>query len=193
MDSHHQARRAKRIGSTTNHLGPSCSFQGCGRTAVSKTLCDTHYHQKRSGKELQAIGRHGGRDHQPVEPRFFSKISKESRHPDHGECWIWVGSIHRKSGYGQFYMHGRPHRAHRASYLHFVGPIPAKEHVHHKCSQRACVNPDHLQLSTQRENNAEMFARRAYLAKIAELERENKRLVRRNNTLRRALDRFKPS
>ena len=44
--------------------------------------------------------------------------------------------------------------------------------VHHKCANRACCNPEHLELATNRENVAEMFARKAYEARIAELEEE---------------------
>jgi hypothetical protein len=37
---------------------------------------------------------------------------------------------------------------------------------------RTCVNPAHLQAVTQQENAAEMLERKAYLARIAELEAE---------------------
>lgn len=87
--------------------------------------------------------------------------------------------------YGQFNMHGRVHQAHRAAWLHFVGPIPDGEHIHHKCGETRCVNPEHLQLSTQRENNAEMFARRALNARIAAGERVIKQLRRSNARLTR--------
>ena len=42
--------------------------------------------------------------------------------------------------------------------------------AHHKCANNRCVNPDHLQPVTERENTAEMFARKSYIDRIAELE-----------------------
>jgi len=187
----HEASLVYKKNTTKTHAahktnsGGECRFSKCDRGAVAKKLCDTHYRQKLSGKPLQKIKNHGGREYQPVESRFFAKIKKTLNHPKHGECWIWIGGLQSNMKYGQFHMHGRVHQAHRAAYLHFVGPIPKNEHVHHKCGETLCVNPDHLQLSTQRENNAEMFARRALQARIAECEKTIAKLERSNKRLRR--------
>ncbi len=40
----------------------------------------------------------------------------------------------------------------RFAYAQFVGPIPDGWSVHHKCNNRICCNPAHLQALTQREN-----------------------------------------
>jgi hypothetical protein len=42
--------------------------------------------------------------------------------------------------------------AHRWSYEHFVGPIPEGLHIDHLCRVRRCVNPDHLEPVTPKEN-----------------------------------------
>ena len=42
--------------------------------------------------------------------------------------------------------------AHRHYYERVRGPIPANRQVDHLCRVRACVNPDHLELVTAREN-----------------------------------------
>lgn len=42
--------------------------------------------------------------------------------------------------------------AHRISYEHFTGPIPAGLHLDHLCRNRACVNPEHCEPVTCREN-----------------------------------------
>ena len=42
--------------------------------------------------------------------------------------------------------------------------------AHHICANTKCVNPEHLQPVTHRDNVAEMLARHSYLNRIAELE-----------------------
>lgn len=75
--------------------------------------------------------------------RIWSLILTE---PNSG-CWIWIGELNH-SGYG---MIDRK-KAHRAVYEHFVGPIPDGLTIDHLCRVRCCVNPDHLEPVTNREN-----------------------------------------
>ena len=64
-------------------------------------------------------------------------------------CWLWTGRIDR-GGYGRYGENGGG--AHRTSYEWFVGPIPDGLHIDHLCRVRRCVNPDHLEPVTCREN-----------------------------------------
>ncbi len=100
-----------------------------------------------------------------------------------GECWIWTGSK-TPQGYGGTYFDGKKLKSHRAAYETWVGPIPRDMTVHHKCANTSCCNPEHLELATQRENTAEMFARKAYEARIAELEERVSALEAENAELR---------
>lgn len=43
-------------------------------------------------------------------------------------------------------------RAHRWSYAHRVGPIPAGLEVDHRCNNRRCVRPSHLAAVTHAAN-----------------------------------------
>jgi len=69
-------------------------------------------------------------------------------------CWFWTGPMWGGSGEdGQSY--GRTSRgryAHRFSYEMAKGPIPAGMELDHLCRNRLCVNPDHLEPVTHREN-----------------------------------------
>jgi hypothetical protein len=93
--------------------------------------------------------------HQPVitRDRIESKYEPE---PMSG-CWLWIGTI-ADTGYGVLSVreekNGKQSRryAHRISYELFVGPIPVGLEIDHKCRVRSCINPDHLEPVTRREN-----------------------------------------
>lgn len=69
-------------------------------------------------------------------------------------CWNWTG-MKSKTGYGQVKRDGRFIFAHRYSYLLHKGEI-GNLFVLHKCDNRICVNPDHLFLGNQKDNQQDM-------------------------------------
>ena len=84
---------------------------------------------------------------------FFTRV----RMGKADECWIWEGPKDR-GGYGK---HSEQHAiiyAHRWSYEHFKGPIPAGFQIDHLCRNRACVNPDHLEAVTKKVNTLRSLA-----------------------------------
>lgn len=79
--------------------------------------------------------------------RFVAKARIYS--PD--ECWEWTGA-QDSNGYGHMRDGARTVKAHRFSYETAVGPIPGGLEIDHLCRNRLCVNPDHLEPVTDREN-----------------------------------------
>lgn len=95
--------------------------------------------------------------------RFLSKVDKtdHQRCVDHG-CWMWTAGTN--FGYGKFRLNGTMHRAHRVAYEHFKGEIPEGMVVRHMCpygegdvDNRRCVNPDHLEVGTCKQNTLEGY------------------------------------
>jgi len=84
-----------------------------------------------------------------VKERFFEKVEYSD------ECWNWVGARNTSRGqkaYGQISVNDKRIPAHRWSYEYFREAIPKGMFVCHFCNNKACVNPFHLYLATNKQN-----------------------------------------
>ena len=121
-----------------------CSVDGCLKRAKSKGLCGMHYERQRTRGTTQLNRRiYARRD--PI-MLFMSHVEIAS-----DGCWNWTASVDHY-GYGQFTLAGKKMGAHRAGWLLAIGPIEPSMQLDHLCRNRRCVNPDHLEPVTCREN-----------------------------------------
>lgn len=74
--------------------------------------------------------------------RFWSRVRVDAN-----GCWMWTASCY-PSGYGS----SGTGYAHRVAYEYVKGPIPHGLQIDHLCRVKACVNPDHLEAVTVKEN-----------------------------------------
>lgn len=82
--------------------------------------------------------------------RFVEKI-RPPKDPVR-DCWEWIGGKN-SFGYGSFKARGKPLVAHRYSFeISHLGPLSGGVHLDHLCRNPSCVNPNHLEQVTHREN-----------------------------------------
>lgn len=84
--------------------------------------------------------------YKPESERFWEKVNKTD------SCWVWTAGAN--SGYGCFYLTGgrKSTPAHRWAYEKIVDTIPEDLVLDHLCRNRLCVNPEHLEPVTHKEN-----------------------------------------
>jgi hypothetical protein len=101
--------------------------------------------------------------------RFWKKVSKSgptpSLRPELGPCWLHERTPEKATGYVRCEISRVRDYVHRFVYRALVEPIPDGKEIDHRCHNvdpscpsdasclhRRCVNPDHLEAVTHREN-----------------------------------------
>jgi hypothetical protein len=93
------------------------------------------------------------RETRALRERFLEKIRKTEN------CWEWTAAKN-SDGYGIIGVGGHGTvRAHRLAYKLFVGPIPEGKQVLHRCDNPGCINPSHLWIGMDADNQADSVAK----------------------------------
>lgn len=79
--------------------------------------------------------------------RFWKNVKRDVR----TGCLEWQKSC-SGNGYGQLWTGQSNNSAHTVAYSIHYGEIPDGMMVRHKCDNRKCANPDHLELGTNKQN-----------------------------------------
>lgn len=104
-----------------------------------------------SGEILDLIALHGLKS--PV-GRILADVSLIEK----TGCWELVRRI-AVDGYGQINLSGKIVKTHRVIYSLLIGEIPDGFVVRHKCDNRKCNNPAHLEAGTYQDNSSDMVER----------------------------------
>lgn len=86
---------------------------------------------------------------------IFDKIMKRVKIDKDTSCWNWTGPTSgngRGGGYGRMCLDGQTVSTHITMFVNFYGYVPSKKQIDHKCRNRLCCNPDHLEMVTHKQN-----------------------------------------
>lgn len=129
----------------------TCSFHGCGRKAVAKSLCNSHWAQQHRGRDLSPILTTLSAD---------ERFNRQYKVDEETGCWVWQkrgtgrqGLKGGRGGYPRFTMNNKMVAAHRYSYeKQFNVVLSSEDTLDHLCRNTLCVNPFHLEKVSLSEN-----------------------------------------
>ncbi len=137
---------------STRHanVGP-CAVEGCEKRSEKKSLCGKHYKRLRLYGDPNFVKtcEHG-------QPAAFIDAAMSA---NTDECINWPHSFN-SNGYGQINICGSPAIVPRVILARSLGrPLSDGELTRHKCDNRKCINPRHIEVGSHLDNVRDMDSR----------------------------------
>jgi len=121
---------------------PKCEFDLCDDTVVKGRYCKKHFNiAKAQLKADQA------QDNLKILEKIYTHVTVKSVKG----CHIWQGQPNEK-GYGRSTVNGVRMYVHRIVYERTRGVVDFGKMLHHKCGNRLCVNPEHIEVVSHLEH-----------------------------------------
>ena len=93
--------------------------------------------------------------HKTRRVEIFNRIMKRVEIDPNTQCWNWTGPTSgsgRGGGYGRMSLDGHTVAVHIVMFTNAYGFVPGRKQIDHKCNNRLCCNPEHLQMVTHKKN-----------------------------------------
>jgi hypothetical protein len=122
----------------------TCSVEDCNKPKKSKGMCEMHYYRVRRNGAL-----------------YYKKPTSKKVEINVKENGCIECTSHHKlsTGYYLLMLNHKRKSLHRHVYEEMFGEIPNGLVVRHKCDNRGCINPEHLELGTHQDNMKDMVDR----------------------------------
>ena len=124
-----------------------CEMSRCDKKHKALGYCNMHYRRFLKHGDPSIEKKPGGQSR---------KLSFDIR--DFG-CFIPTSYRETKKGYIHVVKNKKIYSLHRFIYEECFGEIPQGFVVRHKCDNPKCINPEHLELGTPKENSLDMVKR----------------------------------
>ena len=96
-------------------------------------------------------------------PDLVTRLEAKTAYEPNTGCWIFFGCWD-KDGYGKISVNDKIVRVHQAAFAALVGRLRRGQEIDHKCTNRACWNPAHLEAVSRACNCRRIYSRRRAVA-----------------------------
>ncbi|RFB07641.1 HNH endonuclease [Bacillus sp. OE] len=121
----------------------TCFIEGCESDALARGVCNKHYLRYKKT---------GSFDKKPCGNKVDFDINENG-------CFICVSHATSSNGYFGLTKNRKRYSMHRFIYEEMFGEIPEGLVVMHKCDNKKCINPEHMELGTIADNTKDASKR----------------------------------